>query len=77
MNIRISGSLIHELVFTSIDVPLIVGEQVKSWHTIFTPAAFLSEIHEFLERFSLSEQARNPLGRKTKIKKVSQIQLLC
>jgi hypothetical protein len=35
-----------------------------------TPSEFIFEVHEFLGRFSLSEEARNPLGRKGKIKKV-------
>ena len=48
---------------------LIVGEQVKTWQSVITPSEFILEIHEFLDRYSLSEQARNPIGRKTKIKK--------
>lgn len=47
-----------------------VGEQVKTWNQIIQPPEFLFELHEFLERFSLSEQARNPIGRKNVIKKV-------
>jgi len=34
-----------------------------------SPAEFILEIHEFLDRYSLSEQARNPIGRKNKVKK--------
>ena len=48
---------------------LIAGEQVKAWQKIITPAEFILEIHEFLDRYSLSEQARNPIGSKNKIKK--------
>ena len=48
----------------------LAGEQVKTWNKVILPPEFLLEIHEFLDRFSLSEQARNPIGRKTKIKKV-------
>jgi UBX domain-containing protein 7 len=49
---------------------LIPGEQVKSWNKVILPSEFLSELLEFLGRYSLSEQARNPIGRKNKIKKV-------
>ena len=48
---------------------LIAGEQVKAWQKIITPAEFILEIHEFLDRYSLSEEARNPIGRKNKVKK--------
>jgi UBX domain-containing protein 7 len=50
------------------------GEQVKTWNKIMTAPEFLFEVHEFLSRFSLSEEARNPLGRKGKIKKVVTLQ---
>ena len=70
MNIHISALLIHERVHATSFLMLIAGEQVKTWNKVIVPSAFLSEIHEFLDRFSLSEQARNPIGRKTKIKKV-------
>jgi len=48
-----------------------VGEQVKTWNQIIQPPEFIFELHEFLERFSLSEQARNPIAPKKAIKKVS------
>jgi hypothetical protein len=68
-NIHILASLIHELVCHQ-TINLIIGEQVKSWNKIIQPAEFISEIHEFLERYSLNEQARNPVIKKAKIKKV-------
>jgi hypothetical protein len=46
------------------------GEQVKQWNTIISAADFITEIHDFLNTYSLSEEASNPLGRKNKIRKV-------
>lgn len=71
MNIHTLALLILEQVCAAAFMMLIAGEQVKIWNKVILPAAFISEIHEFLDRFSLSEQARNPIGRKTMIKKVT------
>jgi hypothetical protein len=46
------------------------GEQVKTWNQVISPPEFIFEMHEFLERFSLNEQARNPISRKIKPPKV-------
>ena len=54
----------------SIDCVDMIGEQVKTWNATIQPREFIFEIHDFLERYSLSEEARNPLGRKNKLKKV-------
>lgn len=63
--------MILEQVYSAAFMMLISGEQVKTWNQVILPAVFISEIHEFLDRFSLNEQARNPIGRKTMIKKVT------
>jgi UBX domain-containing protein 7 len=47
------------------------GEQVKVWSTeVPKPSDFLMQIHEFLDRYSLSSHARNPIAkRKSEAKK--------
>ena len=70
INIHISASSTQEQVSLPTEIMLTIGEQVKTWNQIIQPAEFIFELHEFLERFSLSEQARNPIGRKNVMKKV-------
>ena len=47
------------------------GEQVKVWSTeVPKPGDFLMQLHEFLDRYSLSSHARNPIAkRKPEVKK--------
>lgn len=45
------------------------GEQVKVWaKPPLNPIEFVHSLHEFLDRYSLSEDAKNPVQRKTKPK---------
>lgn len=74
INTRILVLLIPERVWESNIYVLIAGEQVKTWSNVVQPTEFIIEIHEFLDRFSLNEQVRNPIGRKNKIKKVYHLQ---
>jgi hypothetical protein len=47
------------------------GEQVKLWsREVPKPAEFLMQLHEFLDRYSLNNSARNPVAkRKSEVKK--------
>ncbi|KAL7268631.1 UBX domain protein Ubx2 [Rhizina undulata] len=48
------------------------GEQVKVWgETPKSPMEFVMQLHEFLERYSLRADAKNPVQRKTKQKDVT------
>ena len=51
------------------------GEQVKVWSTeVPKPSDFLMQVHEFLDRYSLSSHARNPIAkRKSEAKKAKTI----
>lgn len=41
------------------------GEQIKLWsHQMPSPADFLMQLHEFLDRYSLDNNARNPVAKR-------------
>lgn len=54
------------------------GEQIKLWsRNVPSPAEFLMQLHEFLDRYSLDNSARNPVAkRKSEIKKEKPIDQL-
>ncbi|RVX73858.1 hypothetical protein B0A52_02748 [Exophiala mesophila] len=54
------------------------GEQIKLWsRKVPSPAEFLMQLHEFLDRYSLDNSARNPVAkRKSEIKKEKPIDQL-
>jgi len=54
------------------------GEQVKLWsRKMPTAAEFLMQLHEFLDRYSLESNARNPVAkRKSETKKEKPVELL-
>lgn len=54
------------------------GEQVKLWsRKMPTAAEFLMQLHEFLDRYSLESNAKNPVAkRKSEVKKEKAVELL-
>lgn len=54
------------------------GEQIKLWsRKVPSPAEFLMQLHEFLDRYSLENSARNPVAkRKSEVKKEKPIDQL-